>query len=73
MKEIKSNGLENIISQAIEEMKSEQGDHFLWKRSIWQSWSAVQVYPAPNCVGLRRMALSSSPTGWKDARLLGRF
>ena len=28
MKEIKSNGLENIISQAIEEMKSEQGDHF---------------------------------------------
>ena len=28
MKEIKSNGLGNIISQAIEEMKSEQGDHF---------------------------------------------
>ena len=28
MKEIKSNGLENIISQAIEEMKAEQGDTF---------------------------------------------
>ena len=28
MKEIKSNGLENIISQAIEEMKSEQGINF---------------------------------------------
>ena len=28
MKEIKSNGLENIISQAIEEMKSEQGNNF---------------------------------------------
>ena len=28
MKEIKSNGLEDIISQAIEEMKSEQGNNF---------------------------------------------
>ena len=28
MKESKSNGLENIISQAIEEMKSEQGNNF---------------------------------------------
>ena len=28
MKDIKSNGLENIISQAIEEMKSEQGNNF---------------------------------------------
>ena len=28
MKEIKSNGLESMISQAIEGMKSEQGDHF---------------------------------------------
>ena len=28
MKENKSNGLDDIISQAIEEMKSEQGDHF---------------------------------------------
>ena len=28
MKENKSNGLENIISQAIEEMKSEQGNNF---------------------------------------------
>ena len=28
MKEIKSNGLENILSQAIEEMKSEQGNNF---------------------------------------------
>lgn len=73
MKEIKSNGLGNIISQAIEEMKSEQGDHFSLERTIWQSWSAVQVYPAPNCVGLRRMALSSSPMRWKDARLLGQF
>ena len=28
MKESKSNGLEDIISQAIEEMKSEQGNNF---------------------------------------------
>ena len=28
MKEIKSNGLKDIISQAIEEMKTEQGSNF---------------------------------------------
>ena len=32
MKEIKSNGLEDIISQAIEEMKSEQGNNFSLER-----------------------------------------
>ena len=32
MKESKSNGLENIISQAIEEMKFEQGDRFSLKK-----------------------------------------
>ena len=32
MKESKSNGLENIISQAIEEMKSEQGNNFSLER-----------------------------------------
>lgn len=32
MKEIKSNGLEDIISQAIEEMKSEQGNNFSLKK-----------------------------------------
>ena len=32
MKESKSNGLENIISQAIEEMKTEQGNNFSLER-----------------------------------------
>ena len=32
MKESKSNGLEDIISQAIEEMKSEQGNNFFLER-----------------------------------------
>lgn len=70
MKEIKSNGLENIISQAIEEMKSEQGDHFSLEKI---NLAELERRTGISRVGLRRMALSSSPMRWKDARLLGQF
>jgi len=73
MKENKSNGLDDIISQAIEEISSSKGIISLWKRSIWQSWSVGQAYPVQNCGGSRRMALPPNRTGWKGARLLIRF
>ena len=48
MKESKSNGLENIISQAIEEMKSEQGNNFSLERRTGISRAKLRRLKANN-------------------------
>lgn len=57
MKENKSNGLDSIISQAIEEMKAEQGNIFLWNGSTLSSWSGEPGSPGQNADGSKRMGL----------------
>lgn len=73
MKEIKSNGLENIISQAIEEMKSEQGINFSLEKINLAELERRTGISRAKLRRLKEMVLYSNPMLWKGARLLRRF
>lgn len=58
MKEIViSNGLYSIITQALEEMKSEQGNSFRLEKVILSELEHVPEYPDLSSVGSKRMDL----------------
>ena len=61
MKENQSNGLEDIISQAIEEMKSEQGNNFSLEKINLAELERRTGISRAKLRGSRRMALYSNP------------
>ena len=73
MKENKSNGLDDIISQAIEEMKSEQGNNFSLEKINLAELDRRSGISRAKLRRLKENGFVFKPTHWKDARLLRRF
>ena len=67
MKEIKSNGLEDIITQAIDDMKAEQENKFsLDKINLAELEHRTGVSRSKQR-RLKAMVLCSNPMRWRDA------